>query len=353
MAELRKYFAAAILILAVSSVFADGYNKEKARENIIKFLRSSKMNKELDGPVTVTADKPGLLCIRDPGNYFTQYMIAKPGSKIAADPNVVIDPSVNVPATVKNAVIVTHGWIDKGANDWPEEIAAAIRDKVDPNEWVCCYFDWKAGAIVLSPVDAVRYARDIAAPRLVKAFLKTLPKPAKLNHIHIIAHSAGSWSATVSGEEIAKATGANVHLTLLDAYIPPNWDRSKMGNVPSAAKKYVEHYYSRDITLKATARDLANAHNVDVTDIQPGLKTHEFPYKWYLATIAGKYRKKDHVKGEPVVTSADGVSYGFGRGLETGEENFEKSLSLKKGEEAVKLKRRKKKRKLLDISTWF
>jgi hypothetical protein len=350
---MRKCFAAAIFILAVSSVFADGSSEKKARENIIKFLRSSKMNKELDGPVTVTAEKEGLFCIRDPGNYLTQYMIAKPDSKIATDPNVVIDDSVNVPVTVKNAVIVTHGWIDKGANDWPEEIAAAIGQRIDPNEWVCGYFDWKAGAIVLNPVDAVRYARDIAAPRLTKAFLAMLPEAVKLNHIHIIAHSAGAWTATIAAEKIATATGANVHLTLLDAYIPPNWDRSKMGDVPSATKKYAEHYYSKDITLNVTARDLANAHNIDVTDIQPGLKTHEFPYRWYLATVMGKYRKKDHIKGEPVVTSADGVSYGFGRGLETGEENFKKSLSLKKGEKAVKLKRTKKKRKLFDISTWF
>ena len=207
MTDLRKYFAAAILIIAVSSVFADGYSKEKAREDIIKLLRSSKMNKELDGPVTVTVDKNGIICIRDPGNYLTQYMIAKPDSKIAQDPNVVIDKAVNVPATVKNAVIVTHGWIDKWAKDWPAEIAAAIRDKVDPNEWVCAYFDWKHGAIVLSPVDAVRYARDIAASRLTKALLAMLPEAGKLKHIHIIAHSAGSWSATISGEEIAKATG--------------------------------------------------------------------------------------------------------------------------------------------------
>lgn len=353
-AEMRKCFATAVLILVVFLGFACGdSNKQKTRENIIKFLRSSKMNKELDGPVTVTADKDGILCIRDPGNYLTQYMLAKPGSRIATDPSVIIDASVNVPSTVKNAVIVTHGWVDKGANDWPEEIAAAIRQRIDPNEWVCCFFDWKAGAIVLNPVDAVRYARDIAAPRLTKAFLAMLPEAVKLNHIHIIAHSAGSWAATISAEKIAAATGANVHLTLLDAYIPPNWDWSEMGNVTGAPKKYVEHYYSRDITLNATARDLANAHNVDVTDLQPGLKTHEFPYRWYLATVTGKYRKKDHIKGEPVVTSADGVRYGFGRGLETGEENFEKSLLLKKGEKAVKLKRIKKKRKLFDPSTWF
>lgn len=348
-----KVLLTVLFLLAIPLVIAGGDGGQKARENIIKFLRSTNMNEQLDGPVTVTADKPGLLCIRDPGNYVTQYMIATPDSKIAADPNVVIDPAVKIPATVKYAVIVTHGWIDKGANDWPADIAAAIHDKVDPNEWVCCYFDWKAGAIVLNPIDAVRYSRDIAAVRLTKAFMETLLEPAKLEHIHVIAHSAGTWAATAAAENIAAATGASVHLTLLDAYIPPNWDRTQMANVPSAAVKYAEHYYSRDITLDATARDLANAHNIDVTGIQPGIKTHEFPYKWYLATITGKYRKKDHIKDVPVTASEDKVIYGFGRALEAGEENFKKSLTLKKGQKAVKLKRPKKKRELLNPSTWF
>ena len=138
MAYMRKCFAAGILCLmllvALSPMLAGGDSKQKARENIIKLLRSSKMNKELDGAVTVTADRVGLLCIRDPGNYLTQYIIATPDSKIATDPNVIIDAGVDVPASVTHAVIVTHGWIDKGAKDWPADIAGAIRDKVDPND---------------------------------------------------------------------------------------------------------------------------------------------------------------------------------------------------------------------------
>ena len=352
MADMKKCFVAAILILAVSSTFGGSDSKQKTRANIIKFLRSSKMNKELDGPVTVTADKVGLLCIRDPGSYFTQYMIAKPGSKIAADPNVIIDAGVNVPASVTRAVIVTHGWIDKGAKDWPADIAGAISEKVDPNEWVCCYFDWKAGAIVLNPVDAVRYSRDIAALRLAKAFLAMLPEPERLEHVHIIAHSAGTWAATIAGEEIAKATGADVHLTLLDAYIPPNWPASKMGHVPSATTLYVENYFSRDITLSATQHNLANAHNIDLTDTQPGLKTHEFPYKWYYATITGKFRKKDRIKSKPIFTSADGVTYGFTRALETGHDNFCKSQDMEKPAKPVELKRPVKK-SIFNIATWF
>ncbi|MBW8034958.1 MAG: alpha/beta hydrolase [Planctomycetes bacterium] len=348
----RKVVLCLLFLFVVFPVNAGSGNKQKVRENIIKLLRSSKMNKELDGAVTVTADRVGLLCIRDPGNYFTQYIIATPDSRIATDPNVIIDAGVTVPVSVTRAVIVTHGWIDKGAKDWPADIAGAICDKVDPNEWVCCYFDWKAGAIVLNPVDAVRYSRDIAAPRLVKAFLAMLPEPARLEHVHIIAHSAGTWAATIAGEEIAKATGAGVHLTLLDSYIPPNWDTSQMGHVPSAANLYVENYFSRDITLSATQHNLANAHNIDLTKTQPGLKTHEFPYKWYYATITGKFRKKDHIKSKPIFTSADGVAYGFTRALETGQDNFCKSQDMKKSTNPVELKRPVKK-SIFNIATWF
>lgn len=341
-----------LFLFAVSSVFAGTDSKEKAREDIIKFLRSSKMNKQLDGPVTVSQDKPGLLNIHDPGNYLVQYMIARPDSKIATMPDIFIDKNVNVPATVTKAVIVTHGWIDKGANDWPADIASAISEKVDPNEWVSCYFDWKGGAASVTPIDAARYSRDIAAPRLVRALLEVLPDPANLEHVHIIAHSAGTWAATVAAEKISRATLADVHLTLLDSYIPPNWDISQMGHVPSAATLYVENYYSRDITLKATQHVMANAHNIDLTDIQPGIKTHEFPYKWYYATITGKFRKKDRIKGKPVFTSADGVAYGFARTLEAGQANFCNSQCLQKSTNPVELKGPAKKN-IFDITAWF
>lgn len=341
-----------LVLLTVFVVNAGTANKQKARQDIIKFLRSSNMNKELDGPVTVSQDKPSLLKIHDPGNYLVQYMIARPDSKIATMPDILIDKNVNLPATVTKAVIITHGWIDKGTNDWPADIASAISEKVDPNEWACCYFDWKGGAASLTPIDAARYSRDIAAPRLVRAFLEALPDSAKLEHVHIIAHSAGTWAATVAAESISNATSASVHLTLLDPYIPPNWDVSQMGHVPSAANIYVENYYSRDISLGSTQHNLPNAHNIDLTKTQPGFKTHEFPYKWYYATITGKFRKKDRIKTKPAFTSDDGTVYGFARALESGQSNFCTSQILQKGQNPVQLKRPVKK-SIFNVATWF
>ena len=351
MAGMRQCLVAAIL-LAVISVSAGAVDKQKVRHDIIKFLRSSNMNKQLDGSVTVSQDKPGLLKINDPGNYLIQYMLLPPDSNFAVMPDIAVDEDVYIPATVNKAAIVIHGWIDKGANDWPADLAGAISEKVDPNEWVCSYYDWKSGAASLTPVYAAQYSRDIAGPRLVKALLEVLPDPTDIEHIHIIAHSAGTWAATVAAEQISRVTSANVHLTLLDSYIPPKWDVSKMAHLPSATNPYVEHYYTRDITLESTQQNFAGAHNIDLTDTQPGIKTHEFPYKWYYATITGRFRKKDHIKSKPISTSPDGVVYGFQRSLETGEANFCNSQTLAKKTNPIEI-RAPKKRSIFNVASWF
>jgi len=119
-----------LFLLAAFSISEGSIDKQEVRQEIIKFLRSSKMNKQLDGPVTVSQDKPGLFNIHDPGNYLVQYMIAQPDSKLATMPDIVVDSDVYIAPTVSKAVIVIHGWIDKGANDWPADIAGAISEKV-------------------------------------------------------------------------------------------------------------------------------------------------------------------------------------------------------------------------------
>ena len=82
------------------------------------------------------------------------------------------------------------------------------------------------------------------------------------------------------------------------------------------------------------------------------MKEHHFPYKWYIATITGKYRDRDHEKNEDVVTAHGGIDYGFERSMEAGRENYERSLHLKIGNKAVKFGRTRK-RSLLDIRSWF
>jgi pimeloyl-ACP methyl ester carboxylesterase len=290
----------------------------------------------LEAGVRVGRDEGGLLQIVDEGTFVVQYMIVTP--EVAAEPNVVIDAAVKVPATADRLVVVTHGWIDKGLRSWPADIAAALVEKTEPNAWVCAAYDWHGGAGVINPVDAARYGRDIAGPRLAAAIGALGPR---FKHVHLIGHSAGSWTISSAARRLC-ATGAPVtmHLTYLDAYIPPEWKPGQLTEFcgpTSGVVWFLEHYYTKDITLTFTEYDLPDALNVDITDIDPWFKEHEFPYRWYYASITGRYSRFDEKKSD-LITSQDGVTCGFARSLEAGNDNWRESLRLNKGAPAIRLR---------------
>ncbi|HPS54799.1 MAG TPA: hypothetical protein PLP05_04300 [Sedimentisphaerales bacterium] len=318
-------FLSGIFCLKTASADVD------VRQQVIKLMTSLGLHNKLYAPVKISSDKSGVISITDEGNFPMQYMIMEPC--VSADANMVIDPNIKIPSSVDKAVIVTHGWIDKAGSDWPEDIAEEIRKKVDPNEWVCIFFDWRGGAAVVNPIDAVKYARDIAGPRLAQA----ISKLGKFEHIHLIGHSAGSWAIDSAAKIIAKEKKPEIHLTFLDAYVPPGWSESDLGNIENYKSKWSDHYYTKDITLSSTQKNLTEAYNVDITDIDPWIKEHEFPYRWYYATIAGEYRNSDFEAGDKVLTRCKGLDYGFDRSLEAGKLKWGKSLTLQKGNEAIKL----------------
>ena len=244
--------------------------------------------------------------------------------------------------TVDKAVVVTHGWIDKAEKDWPARLTNTIAQKVDPNEWLCASFDWRKGSVSLNPVEAARYARDIAGPRLAAA-LKALPN--KFKHVHIIGHSAGVWAANSAAKKITKNfPHTQIHLTFLDAYTLPTWNQQQLGLIDSCAPHWAEHYYTKDLTFNVTQTNLTNAHNVNITAADPWFKEHNFPYRWYSATVSGKYRKMAE-KNVELVDTLDGTEYGFARSLEAGTDNFNQSLKLNTGNKALKLKKTGKTKK--------
>jgi len=323
-----------ILLATVSLHAFSEIDAEDARAEVIKFMRSVGWDKKLAAGVKVSADGAGVIEITDEGVFIVQYMIVGPA--VCADAKIDVDSNVKILRSVNKAVVVTHGWLDKSAGDWPYDIAEAITGRVDPNEWVCVFFDWRGGAAVINPVDAAKYARDIAGPRLAGAVKKL---GVKFEHIHLIGHSAGSWAVNSAAKILARDLPAAVHITFLDAYVPPKWDEKKLGDIKGNPGSWVEHYYTKDITLKVTQMDLSNAYNVDITAIDPWIKEHEFPYRWYYATIAGQYKHWVGERKEKVVKRFAGVDYGFDRSKEAAAGNWKKSLSLKKGKRPVRFRK--------------
>ena len=248
------------------------------------------------------------------------------------------DPDANAAAR-SCLVVVTHGWIEGGAGDWAQEIALAVQKRVDANVWLCGYFDWSKGSQTVNPTDAAKYARDIAGGALAEQILR---RGSHWRHIHLLGHSCGAWAVSEAAKILAQKTNADIHLTFFDAYIPPHWQEGALGDVNTAGNAvcWAEQYYTRDLTLAWTQENLSHAHNVDITNIDSVLKDHNFPWQWYLATVAGEYVGNALVhKGKPV-TCADGIEYGFGRSLEAGgAQAWRQSLNLRKGNEAARVRK--------------
>jgi hypothetical protein len=354
--NIKMIIAMALVFLSLTLCADAGFSQQKARDAVVNFLNDNDLSYKLKDPVEITQDPSGALRITDPGSFFYQYLVLTPKNKDVTNPKVTRQLKIRIPKTCDKAVIITHGWIDKGAGDWPADMAKAFRAKTNPKEWMSLYLDWENGAAVANPVDAVKYSRDVAGPRLANAFLSLLSPYQKINHVHLIAHSAGAWAITTAAQIISDKTGAQIHLTLLDAYLPLKWDEKKLGKITSVKPPYVEHYYSKDITFDVTQTDLSAAHNVDLTKVDQVIKTHEYPYKWYGATITGKFRKKDYVVDKKIVTKYKDLEYGFKRTLQFSKKNFRESQTLKKANKAIvipKPKQKKKKANFFDISTWF
>jgi len=238
-------------------------------------------------------------------------------------------------SAVRGLVIVTHGWIEKGPDSWPEDMVRQINKRVDANSWLCAYFDWSAGAKTFNPTDAAEYARDVAGPELAEEVISI---KADWRHIHLIGHSSGCWAISEAAKILTHKTKADVHLTFLDAYVPHSWQESALGNVDTASDVncWAEHYYTRDLTLGWTQRNLSFAHNVDITSIDGVLRDHNFPWQWYYATVCRKYPQGEAI---PVATAGD-VEYGFVRSREADDpKNWRRSLRLPIGNKAVRLKR--------------
>jgi hypothetical protein len=238
----------------------------------------------------------------------------------------------------QDVVVVVHGWLETGHDRWGQYCAEAIAERVDAGEWSCAYFEWSKGAITLNPRDAAVYARDVGGKRLAEELLK---ERKDLRHIHLIGHSSAAWLISEAAKILAEETNAEIHLTFLDAYVPLGWDESKLGDINAPGRIWADHYFTKDLTLGVTERKLSHARNVEVTELDPLLKDHNFPKYWYYGTVAGKY-PGGHLllAGQKVRSQADGIDYGFARSLEAGKDGWGISLAMKVGNKEAVLVRK-------------
>ena len=209
------------------------------------------------------------------------------------------------PATgAKNLILVTHGWNPTGEDRvaWVDVMAAAIEANIDdPSEWEVIEYQWEEAAT------------EWPGPALQNAFQQGALEGQILvtrnyDHVHLIGHSAGAALVDGIAQQIELGPhDTTIHTTFLDAYVPP-WV-----NGYGASSDWSDHYLNEGDAV-FTNQPLANAHNVNVTNLNPIpppyltldliKRAHAWPRQFYLNTILD------------VATGSDG--YGFPLSHEAG-----------------------------------
>ncbi len=116
-----------------------------------------------------------------------------------------------------------------------------------------------------------------------------------IEHIHFIAHSAGAALINEAAHTLlagrSAGTSPTIQTTFLDPYIGATFSGSGQYG---AYSDWADNYFARDLLTNAfTANQHANAHNVDVTWLDPqaaqkGFSTHGFPVTFYTDSVAGQ-----------------------------------------------------------------
>lgn len=237
--------------------------------------------------------------------------------------------------------LVSHGW--KENETWYQDLALALREKT-PEPWLFAWYDWQKQSQRINPTEVARLAKFKFGPAVGQQ-ISELECP--ITHIHLIAHSAGSWLINEAAKLIAQKRDSSLHLTFLDAYVPAGWNEDELGDVspdPNAVQQtlWSDHYLTHDHTLAFTHQTLKHAHNVDLTAIAHGMNRHRFAFYWYHATITGRYPRKKYAQ-RPVYSQFGNTHYGFPLTREADKINWQEVLSLVPGNRPISLKKTKNK----------
>ncbi len=201
------------------------------------------------------------------------------------------------PTPVQNKlIVVTHGWntnFDTYANFWAS-LRNVIRARVGP-DWKVEAYNWTQDSLTGAPP----FGPEIALANAVThgfGLGETIAAQG-YQHVHFIAHSAGSALIAAAASRLSSTT-TTVHTTYLDAYagvlsLPglPEYEQAYGGNAV-----WTDHYFSREIFLLCsgtgllTQLHLPNAFNVDTSLVDPGydflcLSSHGWPRCFYRYTV--------------------------------------------------------------------
>ena len=221
------------------------------------------------------------------------------------------DPIPDPVSSKSNLVLYTHGW-RTSESDFTElngswgKLDTALKAAVG-SDWEVQEYSWTqdSGSLLTGPGYALNKAMEHGRAKGAQV------GNADYDHVHIIAHSAGSAFATIAAEHIkALSPDTDVHITFLDPYVGLGSGHRIYG----AAADWADNYFAKDWT-PLTQVSLPKAHNVDITWLDPdkdvdslgqAMSSHGWPVDWYRATV------------DDIDLPAGSGNYGFPLSLEGG-----------------------------------
>lgn len=205
-------------------------------------------------------------------------------------------------------IVVTHGWNPDVT--WVESMTNTIQMYVDShslNNWKVIAYKWVEKATALLPDTALNNA--VQEGRNLGKCLRAQ----NWDHIHFIAHSAGSaliQTATDTIKDLASGTppGTVIHTTFLDAYVGlvyggkgkygqnANWsdnyfsrDKETLGEFYNFTEGSLDHCYNVDVTWLDSNKSTLNVYYSSGSGgLQTCLRTitsHAWPHVFYQNTI--------------------------------------------------------------------
>ncbi|MCW5775737.1 MAG: PD40 domain-containing protein [Phycisphaeraceae bacterium] len=221
------------------------------------------------------------------GQGFTGALEAPPVANDRPEP-----PSENefaVPSHRGHIVIFTHGWTAKLFGSLPEQQAVwegyeqrlkADRQKLPVVPDYVALYPWWENSFQLWPHDAYAWARWHGR------WLGDALGRGNFDHIHLIAHSAGSaLIGEVSRSIRALSPDTTIHCTFLDPYTGILPDHDLFGGDADWSDAYFANASDIPKGLRHTTyRRLWHAHNVEVSCLQNQNldSTHAWPHEWYF-----------------------------------------------------------------------
>jgi hypothetical protein len=205
------------------------------------------------------------------------------------------------PPSVDSLILVTHGWEWvlrlNPINPWPDvswitNMCDAIRSRV-PANYDVRPLDWRGVAWYPPPLQDLVLWQGVNVGKL---YGKALNQQDQWQHVHLIAHSAGS--AVIEAIAAEFKSGPNppvIHETFLDPYT--GWITLAGRDHYGANADWADCYFAQDNTGYSTRGKLVHAHNVDVSWRDPAHVTvpfgggdvayasHAWPYAFYLDTV--------------------------------------------------------------------